>query len=56
MDGNNREQRKKRMIRQGIVPAQCDTVENMEFKIVDINSIGKVINNIIVACFTLSKP
>jgi len=28
----NREQRKKRMIRQGIVPVQCDVVENMEFE------------------------
>ena len=27
----NRERRKKRMIRQGIVPVQCDIVENMEF-------------------------
>ena len=28
----NRERRKKRMIRQGIVPVQCDIVENTEFK------------------------
>jgi hypothetical protein len=27
----NRDRRKKRMIRQGIVPVQCDIVENMEF-------------------------
>ena len=28
----NRERRKKRMIRQGIVPVQCDIVDNMEFE------------------------
>jgi len=27
----NRDRRKKRMIRQGIFPVQCDIVENMEF-------------------------
>ena len=28
----NRDRRKKRMIRQGIVQVQCDIVENMEFE------------------------